>query len=414
MRRILRRLRSIDKEDFYMYLLCNTQGLGRMSIKKLIGLFGNAYNVCTGDIHIIEKTGILGSKQLCALKQALEYKNKKILYEKMITDSCSWVSRSNSLYPEKLKNIYDAPHGIYYRGKLPCNEGLSVAIVGSRRCSSYGRRMAYNLAQSFADMGIQVVSGMAAGIDAAAHAGCIDAGGYTCAVLGCGADICYPRENSDLYGRIIKTGGIISEYPCKTRPDAWRFPERNRIISGLSDIVIVVEAELKSGAMITVDQALEQNREVMAVPGRADDVCSKGCNELIKSGAMVITQPEDIWQCGSALLWKEKNNNKTDKNNEISKNNKINKNYEINKHENPDISASNDGNGQKSTSDMTVNLLASEKKLVYSVLCLHPKDTDEIIKETGLDISTVIQTLLILQLEGCVEEVAKNCFIRIK
>ena len=135
--------------------------------------------------------------------------------------------------------------------------------------------------------------------------------------------------------------------------------------------------------MITVDQALEQNREVMAVPGRADDICSQGCNELIKTGAMVITKPEDIWQCSAAALWKEKN-----------------KNNKINKHTNTDIKALNGGNGNKKPVCPTVNLLATEKKLVYSVLCLHPKDTDEIINETGLNVSTVMQTLLLLQLEG--------------
>ena len=153
---------------------------------------------------------------------------------------------------------------------------------------------------------------------------------------------------------------------------------------GLADIVIVVEAAQRSGAMITVDQALEQNREVMAVPGRADDICSQGCNELIKTGAMVITKPEDIWQCSAAALWKNKNN-------------------KINKHTNTDIKALNGGNGNKKPVCPTVNLLATEKKLVYSVLCLHPKDTDEIINETGLNVSTVMQTLLLLQLEGCVE-----------
>lgn len=135
----------------------------------------------------------------------------------------------------------------------------------------------------------------------------------------------------------------------------------------------------------------------MAVPGRADDICSQGCNELIKTGAMVITKPEDIWQCSAAALWKEKN-----------------KNNKINKHTNTDIKALNGGNGNKKPVCPTVNLLATEKKLVYSVLCLHPKDTDEIINETGLNVSTVMQTLLLLQLEGCVEEVAKNCYIRIK
>lgn len=246
-------MKKIYNEDYYMYRLCNIKGIGRASVRKLVDFFGSAYNVSKADINILKKTGILNGRQIDEFAFSMKNKDNIYKYEDMIKNGCNWISINNNNYPERLHNIDDAPLGLYCRGNLPPDDRLSVAIIGSRNCSSYGRRMAYNLAESFAADNIQVISGLAAGIDAAAHRGCLASGGYTYAVLGCGTDVCYPYENLDIYKNIIKTGGVISEYPPNTRPDAWRFPERNRIISGLADIVIVVEAAQRSGAMITVD-----------------------------------------------------------------------------------------------------------------------------------------------------------------
>ena len=165
-------------------------------------------------------------------------------------------------------NIYDYPYIIYYKGRLPQSDVPSVAIVGARNCTEYGRSVAGRFAEDFADMGIQVISGMALGIDAAAQKGAVRKGGYSMAVLGCGVDICYPRTNIELYTQLESNGGIISEYSPGTPPKAGLFPMRNRIISAMSDALIVVEAKQKSGSLITADQALDQNRDVYVVPGR--------------------------------------------------------------------------------------------------------------------------------------------------
>ena len=201
------------------------------------------------------------------------------------------ISKYSSKFPERLKNIPGCPEELHVIGDLP-DEGISVAIVGARKCSVYGRSCAYEMGKLLASNGVQVISGMALGVDCYAQEGAVDAGGRSFAVLGCGADICYPATNTTLYNRLSVQGGIISEFPDGTRPFAPNFPKRNRIISGLADYLIVVEAREKSGSLITVDYALEQGRSVYAFPGRYGDELSKGCNRLIAQGAGIIYSPE--------------------------------------------------------------------------------------------------------------------------
>lgn len=204
-------------------------------------------------------------------------------------------------YPRRLLEIPQAPKQLYVRGRLP-EEGVpSVAIIGARDCSYYGQEVAKRLGKLFGENGIQVISGMARGIDGIGQQAALQAGGSSFAVLGCGADICYPRQNQDLYDRLRKQGGVISEYEWGTPPRAGNFPPRNRIVSGLADAVIVVEARKKSGTLITVDMALEQGKEVYAVPGRLVDDLSSGCNYLIKNGAGILLDMEEFME----ELWKQ-------------------------------------------------------------------------------------------------------------
>lgn len=204
-------------------------------------------------------------------------------------------------YPHRLLEIPQAPKQLYVRGRLP-EEGVpSVAIIGARDCSYYGQEVAKRLGKLFGENGIQVISGMARGIDGIGQQAALQAGGSSFAVLGCGADICYPRQNQDLYDRLCKQGGVISEYEWGTPPRAGNFPPRNRIVSGLADAVIVVEARKKSGTLITVDMALEQGKEVYAVPGRMVDDLSSGCNYLIKNGAGILLDMEEFME----ELWKQ-------------------------------------------------------------------------------------------------------------
>lgn len=215
-------------------------------------------------------------------------------YEKITDRGISFVYIGEEDYPKKLMHIPDAPFALYYLGKLPGDDVMTVAIVGARNCSAYGKTMARQFGETLAEEGVQIVSGMARGIDGIGQQAALDAGGYSLGVLGCGVDICYPPENKSLYEQLIAQGGVCSEYPPGIEPRAVLFPPRNRIISGLCDCVLVIEARERSGTLITVDMALEQGREVYALPGRVTDPLSRGCNRLIRQGASPALSPQDM------------------------------------------------------------------------------------------------------------------------
>lgn len=215
-------------------------------------------------------------------------------YERMTDRGILFTAIGEDEYPGKLAVIPGAPGALYYVGRLPGDDAKAVAVIGARNCTEYGKVMARQFAEVLAEAGIQVVSGMARGIDGIAQQAALDAGGYSLGVLGCGVDICYPPENKRLYDDLIAHGGICSEYPPGIEPRAVLFPPRNRIISGLCDGVLVIEAKERSGTLITVDMALEQGREVYALPGRANDPLSRGCNMLIRQGAGIMTSPQEL------------------------------------------------------------------------------------------------------------------------
>ncbi|MEJ5250729.1 MAG: DNA-protecting protein DprA [Chthonomonadetes bacterium] len=197
-------------------------------------------------------------------------------------------------YPPALKEIEDFPPLLFVRGSLQERDRFAVAIVGTRKPTAYGRHVAERLARELSRYGLTIISGGARGIDTAAHTGALRAGGRTIAVLGCGIDVAYPPESAGLFNRIAMQGAILSEYPPGVPPDAWRFPARNRIVSALSLGVLVVEAPNDSGALITANHALEQGKPVFAVPGNIDTGQSAGCHRLIKEGATLVDNVEDI------------------------------------------------------------------------------------------------------------------------
>jgi DNA processing protein len=205
------------------------------------------------------------------------------------------VTREDADYPKNLREIYDPPLVLYVKGTLSSKDAVSIGIVGSRRTSLYGQEMARKLAYQLARVGVTVVSGLARGIDTQAHKGALQAKGRTVAVLGCGIDVVYPAENRKLAEEIVEKGGaLVSEFPFGVQPDRQTFPMRNRIVSGWSLGVLVVEANLQSGALITAGFAAEQGRHVFAVPGRADSALAKGSNKLIKDGAKLTEDVEDV------------------------------------------------------------------------------------------------------------------------
>lgn len=197
-------------------------------------------------------------------------------------------------YPAILKEIKNYPKTLYYIGRPQLLRSRCAAVVGSRTCTAYGRNMGKAIGRTLAQHGITVVSGMAAGIDACAHEGALEAGDDTIAVLGCGPDICYPRENQPLRDVIARRGLILSEYEPGEGPETYHFPQRNRIISGLSELVVVVQARARSGALITAELAAEQGREILAVPGNIDSQYNLGTNQLIRDGATAIASVGDV------------------------------------------------------------------------------------------------------------------------
>ncbi|MFH1836920.1 MAG: DNA-processing protein DprA [Candidatus Omnitrophota bacterium] len=200
----------------------------------------------------------------------------------------------DEIYPASLKDMYDPPKKIFYKGEFSATDVKAVAIVGARQCSLYGTRIAEKFGYELAAKGITVVSGMAKGIDSAAHRGALNAGGRTIAVMGSGFKHIYPAGSKDLCHKISRQGAVITEFDHDIEPSKWTFPKRNRIVSGLSKGVVVIEAGVRSGALITVDFALQQGKEVFAVPGRIDMATSYGTNALIKTGANPVTDVEDI------------------------------------------------------------------------------------------------------------------------
>jgi DNA processing protein len=205
------------------------------------------------------------------------------------------IRRSDAAYPAKFAPYPNMPSQFYLIGKLPEETEKVVGIVGSRSCTPYGRSEAQRFAAAFARAGVSVVSGMASGIDYASHLGAIEAGGRTYAVLGCGVDICYPQSSRKVYDAIVSgAGGVLSEFPPGASPLAWHFPVRNRIISALADVMLIIEAKQKSGSLITAGYALEQGKTIFALPGRTSDRLSMGCNQLIEDGAFIALEPEQI------------------------------------------------------------------------------------------------------------------------
>lgn len=358
-------------EEEYWYWLINIKGMWHGKIKKLIDIFGTPeeiYNASDTDLKNVHR---LKEEDIFLLKESKDNIKAVKELDAMSKKGIRFVHYGHKDYPQRLKNIYDYPYGLFVRGQLPKDEHPTAAIIGTRQCTNYGREIAKKIAEELSLYGVGIVSGLAKGIDSAAHMGTVESGGAAYAVMGCGVDICYPRENIELFCKCIECGGIISEFPPGTRPAPWQFPQRNRIISGLSDIIIVVEAKEKSGSLITVESALEQGKDVFAVPGRLGDVMSTGCNMLIKAGACIITDIKEILN---------------------------------------DI-----GINTQSENDFIIKnefTLEKDLQVVYSCLDLLPKSLDQIAEETGYSITNIMQIIIKLQFMDLVTEPMKNHYAK--
>ncbi len=342
---------------------------------KLSDCLGGGENVYNASPEKLLQSSLVCEEDIKVINESkIEDLDKK--YNEFLNFNQALITRCDEHFPEKLKTIKNSPYGLYVNGDMSLDLDKSVAIVGSRRCSDYGKWAADEIAYQLALRGYTIISGMALGIDKCAHKGALRAGGKTIAVLGCGVDICYPRSNIEIYMDIQKTGCIISELPPETKPLSYNFPLRNRIISGLSDIVIVIEASEKSGSLITADFALEQGKDVYALPGRISDKVSFGCNKLIAEGAGAIYSIEEFINSISEVQM----------NTLLNEENVNCQNFQLEK----------------------------EELLVYSVLSLYPKSIEQIIDETELDLVQVLSAIMNLCKYKLIKETFVNQYIRVK
>ncbi len=284
-----------DIKDWLTFLAL--PGVGCALAHRLLDLFDTPAAVLKAGKAVSDVEG--AGRQLAALftdqgriDQARLWADQE--YERARAQKIHILCADDFLFPSLLRTIQDPPVLLYLRGKIDCLNKPAVAVIGSRAATDYGRRVSSMLAGQLARVGIVVVSGLAMGIDGHAHAGCIEACGETIAVLGCGVDVLYPRSHGALYNQVMENGLLVSEYPLGSRPEGFRFPARNRIISGLSLGVIVVEATRKSGSLITARLALDQGREVFGVPGRIDSGKSEGVHRLLQQGAHLVQSADDV------------------------------------------------------------------------------------------------------------------------
>ena len=292
--------------------------------------------------------------------------------ERKLNEEIRCITALDTDYPEKLRQYEDMPGCLYVKGTLPSSRRPAAAVVGARMCSPYGRIQAFRYARILSEAGVQIISGLAWGIDSEGHKGALEGGTPTYAVMGNGVDICYPAGNRGLYQRILRQGGgICSEYPPGASPGKYCFPARNRIISGLADLVLVVEAKERSGSLITAQWALEQGKSVFALPGPVDGELSRGCHRLIYDGAGIAFSPEILLE---ELGINCKKNIKSEQKNELG--------------------------------------LASDLKLVYSCLDLRPKSTDRISCETGFSPQKTANILVELSVLGLVREIGRHYYVK--
>lgn len=285
-----------QEDRAYMHWLYQAAGMGKHRFLQRLEELGSARTIyeMMQTNQLEEKLGERYQEKIAQIKQFTKEYDVMGEYERMQERGIRLLTLKDREYPRRLADIPDKPYGIYYVGRMPEEDRKSIAVIGARECSEYGRHMAKVFGRELAKAGIQVISGMARGIDGISQKAALHAGGYSLGVLGCGVDICYPKENKGLYEELIAQGGVCSEYPPGVEPRALLFPLRNRIISALCDAVLVIEARRRSGTLITVDMALEQGKEVYALPGRATDLLSEGCNHLIRQGAGIITSPQEL------------------------------------------------------------------------------------------------------------------------
>ncbi len=373
----------------YLYFMTLVENLGTVRINNLLKHFQNPREIFEADSKELTKIpGINNNTALSIKKAADDLKLYEDSYEKLLDTltrkEIKVISILDDEYPENLKFIYDPPTLLFYKGNLTPDDRFSISIVGTRFPTEYGNNTCHKIASELAEAGIPIVSGMARGIDSVAHKSTLEKNGITYAIFGSGVDVIYPIENKKVYERIIDSGAVISEFVPGTKPDKVNFPLRNRLISGISLGTIIIETGLKGGSMITAECAIDQNREIFAVPGSVFSKKSEGTNDLIKKGfAKLITSADDvIEELESKLKYFKKF---TEKKSNIIDKQEIDKKIELNLFE----------------------------KKIFDVINTEPIHIDKISELTSLSISDCLVNLLSLEFKGLIRQIPGKNFVRV-
>lgn len=366
-------------DDGLRDLLCLTMvpGVGPLTCRALLDHYGSAGRVLDASPESLRKVSGVGPKLAERLRNAREEQDVDGELDACRRAGVRVLHPGDGTYPEGLATIADPPPLLYIRGTIEPGDQLAVALVGARRSTPYGLRIAEKLAASLARVGITVVSGLARGIDAAAHRGALKAGGRTIAVLANGLGDIYPPEHDGLADEVAGAGAIVSEFPMGQQPIAGLFPQRNRIISGLSLGVVVVEAAPRSGSLATAHHAMEQNREVFAVPGPVDSLTSRGCHRLIRDGAKLVETVDDILEELGPLA--------------------------------KEVRIAPDEPAVRIPAELALN---DQERSILGLMGDRPVSPDEIIGRTGMTASQVMATISILEVRRLIKRLPGNQFIR--
>jgi DNA processing protein len=344
------------------------RGIGPIRLRALLDAFGDIRAAWEASRSALEDLG-LDRRALRNLLKVRRQVDLDLVAEKVAAKGAHVLTWDHDDYPALLKQLPDSPPVLYVRGELTPADEWAVAIVGTRKATTYGKEVARRLAGELARNGVTVVSGLARGIDGVSHRAALDAGGRTIAVLGCGIDRVYPPEHRKLAADIVEQGALVSDYPLGTPPESKNFPPRNRIISGLSRGVVVVEAGQRSGALITSDFAADQGREVFAVPGNILSPASAGCNRLLRDGAHVVTEARDVLE---TLQF--------------------------------------DHLAEKQVARVALPENALEATLL-TALSHEPTHVDELARQANLPVETVSSTLVMMELKGLVRQVGSTQYV---
>jgi DNA processing protein len=362
-------MKNLSERDILIWL--NSLNIGNRNIEKLIYQLDSLLDLWEMPPKEIYKLNDINPDVLEKIMSHRDEDYFNRLYETISSNNINVITIFDEEYPKDLKNIYDRPMVLYIKGKIAREDNVALAVVGSRKHTSYGKWATEYFVKELVKLDVTIVSGLALGIDSIAHKTALDNGGRTIAVLGNGIDVIYPRKNKGLYNLIPENGALVTEFSFGVQPLAYNFPQRNRIISGISLGVIVIEAKEKSGSLITAEHALEQGKEVFALPGNINSIFSKGTNKLIKEGAKLIMDIDDIIE----EIYLLKNRQYKSKEKEI------------------DLS---------SLSELEIKIV--------EVLKEGPIHSDMIAIKTGLDISTVNSIITILEIKGIVKEISGRVF----